>query len=57
MKSQNKNNKLDFSSTTVLELNDAQLTNVQGGVTPTITTFYFVTGLGVGFGITNTIKN
>jgi len=34
MKSQNKNNKLAFNTTAVMELNDAQMHDIDGGLTP-----------------------
>lgn len=57
MKTQNVNAKLAFNKSSVLELNDEQLNNVNGGLTPTVTTFYLVTGFGVSFAVSNTIKN
>ena len=38
MKKQNANNKLAFNKAVVAELNNAQLADINGGATPTITT-------------------
>ena len=47
MKTQNLNNKLNFNKSVIVELNDDQLTDVNGGSSP-VCTAYFVTGVIVG---------
>jgi lactobin A/cerein 7B family class IIb bacteriocin len=46
MKKQNLNNKLAFNKAAVVELNDNQLQNVNGGSTPTtVSSFYCVAAI------------
>jgi lactobin A/cerein 7B family class IIb bacteriocin len=50
MKKQNANNKLVFNKAAVVELNDNQLQNINGGTSPTVTSSGWCLGI-IGAGV------